>query len=341
MPHNYFYPEILCAAARLKAAARNNDGMAAVIFALAFLPAMLFMGGGIDFMRVSRARAELQQALDVATLAAAADSKSAQSYLKTNDANGALLSKVSASWVTNPDGSVSGTATGQMTTAFLRLAHVDSITVTAASTATRVTAHTPSTAIFTLTGAYGWYWKEVDLYTHTVGASNDTLIASYFYQPVDLGGQNGRGTGITTAAFLQGGAMVSGPIDTQISLGQNYDNAYLTMTVYSDGCGPEMAPSTLQSGSTTKYACVASGTKSGRKTYTKATTPVIYSTANAAQSRNLFVNGVNMYSPQKPPSISQILPCPANGVASITNTHAWEDTPYAGSLNTAGLFSSQ
>ncbi len=185
-------------------------------------------------------------------------------------------------------------------------------------------------------------WKQVNLYVHTAGASSDTLLASYVYQPVDLSYESGRGDGTTTATFLSGGSMVAGPVNTPITLGSNYDNAYLTMTVYSDGCGPNYAPETSQSGSTTNYTCVLSGTTvttgSGRNqtttTYTKTTSPVVYSTTNATQSRNLFVNGVNMYSTSTPPSIMQLLPCPPQGTASLTSTHAWEDTPYAGSLNT-------
>ncbi len=318
---------------------RKDDGVVAVLFALALLPIMLFVGAGVDFMRVDRARSELQQALDTATLAATANQSTAATINITNQVNASLLQNATASWEKNADGSITGTADAQVPTTFLQLAHLDSIAIRATATATNQTARTPSTVIFTLTGAYGWYWKEVDLYVHTVGASSDTLLASYVYQPVDLGAQSGRGTGTTTAQFLSGGDMVSGPVNTSISLGSNYDNAYLTMTVYTDGCGPGMAPTTSQSSSTRNYACVESGKKVSRKTYTKTATPVVYSTSDAAQSRNLFVNGVNMYSTTTAPSIMQLLPC-AKGETTATNTHAWEDTPYDGSL-TGGSWSNQ
>lgn len=323
-----------------KAILRDKRGTVAVFFAVAAMPILVVLGGGIDFMQVTRARSLLQQALDTATLAATSNTAAANTLLNTNDSSGALFSNISVSWTNNSDGSVTGTATGQVRTTFLQLVHLPSIPITVSSTAAKTSAQTPSSVIFTLTGAYGWYWKEVDLYTHTVGASSDTLVASYIYQPIDLSDQSGRGTGTTTATFLSGGSMVAGQINTQISLGSNYDNAYLTMTVYSDGCGPGMAPTTPQSGSTTNYTCVMTGTKQGRTTYTKTATPVVYSTTNAAQSRNLFVNGVNMYSTSVPPSITRVLPCPASGVSSVTNTHAWEDTPYSGSLNT-GSWSQQ
>lgn len=323
---------------------REDDGVVAVLFALVLLPIMLFVGAGVDFLRVDRAQSELQQALDTATLAATTNQSNAATINITNQPNTSLLQNATASWTKNADGSITGTANAQVPTTFLQLAHLNSITVRASATATNQTARTPSTVIFTLTGAYGWYWKEIDLYVHTVGASKDTLLASYFYQPVDLSAQGGRGTGTTTAQFLSGGAMVSGPVNTSVSPGSNYDNAYLTMTVYTDGCGPGMAPTTSQSGSTTTYSCVASGTKVqtsrySSTTYTKTATPVVYSTSNAAQSRNLFVNGVNMYSTTTAPSIMQILPC-ANGQTTATNTHAWEDTPYSGSL-TGGSWSNQ
>ncbi|KAF2990914.1 hypothetical protein MJC1_02012 [Methylocystis sp. MJC1] len=322
-----------------RAAAREDDGMVAVLFGLTLLPIMLFVGAGIDFMRVGRARSELQQALDAATLAATTNVANAPTILSTNQPDASLLKSATVSWTKNVDGSITGAANAKVPTTFLQLAHLDSISISASSTATNQTARTASDVNFTLTGAYGWYWKEIDLYVHTAGASKDTIVASYFYQPVDLSAQGGRGTGTTTAQFLSGGAMVAGPVNTSISLGSNYDNAYLTMTVYSDGCGPGMAPTTSQSGSTTNYKCVASGTKISRTTYTKTAAPVIYSTSNANQSRNLFVNGVNMYSTTTAPSIVQLLPC-AKGATTATNTHAWEDTPYNGSL-TGGSWSNQ
>ncbi|WP_162009731.1 TadE/TadG family type IV pilus assembly protein [Methylocystis heyeri] len=301
-----------------------------IMFALALLPVLLTIGGAVDYMRVGRAKSQLQQALDAATLAAATGNTGASALMRTNDTAGSLLSNVSVSWTNNSDGSVTGTATALVPTSFMKLAQINSISVGATATASIGSPQTASNVSFSLTAAYGWYWKQVDIYIHNVGTTGDTKLASYIYQPVNQSALSGRGTGSTTAQFLSGGAMVAGAINSAVTMGSAYDKAYLTMTVYSDGCGPGM----VNSSSNSIVSCVSSGTKINGTTYTKTATPVIYSTADATQSRNLFVNGVNMYSPKAAPKIMQILPCAISGTATTTNTHAWEDTPYSGSINT-------
>jgi Flp pilus assembly protein TadG len=315
---------------------RDESGAVIIMFAVALLPVLLTIGGAVDYMRVGRAKSQLQQALDAATLAAATGNTGASALMRTNDTAGSLLSNVTVSWTNNPDGSVTGTATAQVPTTFLKLATLSSISVGATATASIGSPQTASTVSFSLTGAYGWYWKQVDIYIHNVGTTGDTKLASYVYQPTNLNGQSGRGTGTTTAQFFSGSAMVAGAINSAVAMGSNYDKAYLTMTVYSDSCGPGM----VNTSSSSVVSCVASGTKINGTTYTKTATPVIYSTADPTQSRNLFVNGINMYSPKVAPKIMQVLPCPASGTASVTNTHAWEDTPYSGSINT-GSWSTQ
>jgi Flp pilus assembly protein TadG len=312
---------------------KDEGGAVMLMFAFALIPVLLTIGGSIDYLRAERARSQLQQALDSATIAAAAGSTSNAALMQTNDAGGGLITNVSVSWKKNSDGSVTGNATAQVPTSFLHLANMASMSVAATSTASVGSPQTASSVNFTLTGAYGWYWKEVDIFIHTVGASSDTKLASYIYQPTDLSGQSGRGTGTTTAQFLTGGVMVAGAINSTVSLGSNYDNAYLVMTVYSDSCGPGQV-NTSSGSNPNIVTCAASGTKISGKTYTKTATPVLYSTSNISQSRNLFVNNKNMYSATKAPTISQTIPCPASGTATASNTHAWEDTPYSGSLNT-------
>ena len=57
---------------------KNEDGAVAIVFALALLPLMGLAGVALDYSRASMQRAELQGALDAASLSAAkaADGKS-------------------------------------------------------------------------------------------------------------------------------------------------------------------------------------------------------------------------------------------------------------------------
>jgi Flp pilus assembly protein TadG len=325
----------------------NESGNVTIIFGFALVPLLLLLGGVADYARATRARGALQQAIDSATLAATSNMTRANILMQT-ELQKSIITGVSATFTKNADGSVTGTATGSVASTILQLANVKSFPIGATSTASSPIS-TPSSVEFTLTGAYGWYWKEVSLYVHTIGATSDTLLASYTYQPVDLSYGGSRGDGTVTAQFQNGNTMAPGPVTTPVSLGSNYDNAYMTMTVYSDGCAPGYAPQTAQASSTTNYTCVASGTSvttgTGKHktttTYTKTATPVVYSTKSATTSHNLFVNGVDLPL-NVTPTIFSVLPCGPTPGTAATVTHAWEDTPYNASVgNAAGTWSQQ
>ena len=323
---------------------REESGSVVMTFSLSLLAVMTLIGAAIDYSRLVGTTAKLQAAVDGAMLAAVKAPVSTRASVANSMLQSALSgSGIAASWSTPPtlnaDGSLSGQATGTVKTALLGLANISQMSTTASATVkiATVSSSTPSSVVFTLTGAYGWYWKQVDLYVHQPGASSNTLVASYFYQPVNLGYSNGRGNGTVTAQFLTGGVMVANAITTPVSLGSNYDNVFMQMTVYSDGCGPGMAPTTSQSTTTTNYNCVASGSRlqTGTNrygqptytTYTKTTTPVVYSTSDPSTAHNLFIGNPEVDLPNNAvPSIFTLLPC------GQTVQHAWEDTPWANPL---------
>ncbi|MCB1536447.1 MAG: hypothetical protein KDJ44_17480 [Rhodoblastus sp.] len=295
--------------------------------------ATMLAGASIDYGRSISMKQKLQAAVDAALLAAIQAPAAERGAVATHILNASLSATgISASWTqpptTNADGSLTGTAQGRLSTVFMQIARIDTMTASASTTVDMPSAQTASNVTFVLTGGYGWWWKRVDLYVHAVGATSDTLLASYVYQPVTLSAQNGRGTGTTTANFAFGGGMVAGPVDSPVSMGSSYDNAYLKMTVYSDGCGPGMAGYATTSGSVTTQNCVASGTsvqtgvnRYGQPTYTtytKTASPVAYGTNDASTARYLFVNGVQLPA-NSTPSIFTLLPC------NQTSTHAWED----------------
>lgn len=311
----------------------NERGSISVAFALSGLVATLLVGASIDYGRSVGMQQKLQAAVDAAMLAALQASAANRTNVATQVLNASLAnSGITASWTSGPtvnsDGSLSGTAQGTAPTYFMKIARINSVSETASSTVEYPASQTASSVTFTLTGAYGWWWKKVDLYIHTAGASSDTLLASYVYQPFTLSALAGRGTGTTTATFLSAGSMVSGAVSTPVNMGSSYDNAYVKMTVYTDGCGPGMAGYTNQNNATTVQYCIASGTRvqTGTNrygqptytTYTKTASPVIYSTNDPTTAQYLFVNGVQLPTGSTP-SIFTLLPC------SQTSTHAWED----------------
>ncbi len=247
-----------------------------------------------------------------------------------------------------------------------------SVTLTVSSTAEAVSgsSQAPSSATFNMTGASGYYWKQVDVYIHNAGASSDTDLASYVYQPTN----ESNYTGTLSASILSGTQMVAGTVGQLVSLGNAYDTAYMTMTVYSDGCGPGMAPDTTQA--STSFSCVATGTQvqSGTQqvctevptggynrrgqpeytqqcvseptytTMTKTATPVVYSTKNATQIKNLFVQSptntsATQQNTELTTSHSLVSLLPACGQLSETSKWSWEDTPYNTSdITTSGTY---
>ena len=335
---------------------RDTSGSMGLIFALAAAAAAFSLGAAIDYSRAVGGRARLQAAVDQAMLAAAQAPAAQRASRAATILQASLASSgISASWTTspsaNPDGSISGSVTATMPTTSLSLARISQMTMKASATAkmAQQTVASPANLAFTLTGASGWYWKEVDLYIHQPGDQNDTLVAAYFYQPTNL--FNG-GTGTVSALFNTGpnGTMVSDSVNKTVSLGSTYDKAYLVMKAYTDGCAPGYAPkysdvfsnsnewnpfTCLAVGSTwdsssTRWVCSngSCGYQTTTVTHTvgaKTGSLLTYSTDDAATAHNLFVNGTELPDNVKPNFFS-LFQC------GQTTTHDWEDTTWANPL---------
>lgn len=311
---------------RMKRFASEASGTVAVTFAAVTLPTMFLIGAAIDYSRVGPGSTQIQTALDSALLAGViappgSQIATAQAAFATQTA--LATGNFTASFTLNDDNSLSGTASGSVPTAFMGITRLRSLSVAASGKATPP--QTPSIVVFQLTAAYGYYWKSVELYIHKPGDSADTLMASYVYQPVDMTGGGGNGTGTTTATFNVNGVMTSNAVTTPVNIGSAYDNIYLKMTVYSDGCGAGMAPNPNypQTGYQKNFQCVTSGTKVNGSKVTKSASPVYYSTNNATTAHNLFIGTPSVALPNnKVPNIFTLIPC------NKTIQHAWEDTPY-------------
>lgn len=120
---------------------RDAKGAVAVIFALALIPVIALVGAAIDYARASKAKTQLQAALDAATLAAAlklgptftyADRQSAaEGALNANLSTSALESVVATvldvDTATGPGVAIE--ATGTLPTSAIRVVGVDSLTI--------------------------------------------------------------------------------------------------------------------------------------------------------------------------------------------------------------------
>ena len=330
---------------------RDARGNVAVMFVLAALPVMFVVGAAVDYNRTGPATANLQAALDSALLAGVmANGTQVATAQKQFAAAVATepFQNASASFTLNADKTLSGAASAAVKTSVMAIANYSTMPINAAGAAQPgQPRQTPSVVSFTLTGAYGWYWKEVDLYVRHPGDESDTLEASYTYQPTDTSGEDGRGTGTTSAQFNVNGVMTPNAISTPVTLGDSYNKVYLKMTVYSDGCGPKMAAPVPLGSNETNFTCVQADvpieTGVNRRdrpryaTYEKTAGPAYYSTDDPSTAHNLFIGDPEIDLPDDAkPDIFALIPCGA------TVQHSWEDTPWGdprpGSWSTQDIF---
>ncbi|MBV8922224.1 TadE/TadG family type IV pilus assembly protein [Bradyrhizobium sp.] len=117
-----------------------RDGNLAVIFALATIPVIGAIGAAVDLSKASDVKTQLQSSLDAAVLAGVAQPTSNQISTASSVFNGDFVGKfgtaATTSFVQNADKSLSGTASSSVSTSFLTVLGMSSMTVTAAATAT-------------------------------------------------------------------------------------------------------------------------------------------------------------------------------------------------------------
>lgn len=131
---------------RLANLPRETSGAVGVIFGLAVLPLLLMIGAAIDMERATQAKSRLQEAVDAGALAAVAKtSLTASARLQLAKSNilsnlGAMSNLVASNNITATESttggfSVSVIASASVPTSVMKLAHINTLTVTAKATA--------------------------------------------------------------------------------------------------------------------------------------------------------------------------------------------------------------
>ena len=244
---------------------RHEGAAFAPIFALVVLSLGLASAFALEYTHFHRARTDLQDAVDSAALSIAQTAygttgtptgsqyQAAATTVVQAEAPGATVTEIHTCGSTGSDCSTSTAGTlvaGQVfvkasasrEVLFASLLPTMARTITASAVAQ--TGVSPTEATLTMRGAKGWYWKKVELYKHVAGASSDTLLGTWVYQPKNL--NNSEGTSELTAYQLTpyvapgvgGPGTFSGPT-AAIALGSNYDKIYLKLTVSKGFCGPD------------------------------------------------------------------------------------------------------
>lgn len=280
----------------------SDDGNVALIFAAAIVPIMALFAAAVDYGRAASVRTRLQASVDAAALAAASvPTDQRQSVGASYVAAAMQRNDITSTFVTNPDGTLSASANVSVATNVSGVMGINSILVGASAQIGNIPLP-PIQMTFTAISAQGAYWKQIDLMVRKPGASTDTTLASYVYQPTSWVNY----TGTLTAQYDNGsGALVAGALGKQMTLPENYSKLYLRMTVYSDGCGPGRVQAYDSTAS--NFKCAASGSTytttvpQGRSMVTvtntypsKTAQAVIYTTdpdvaSSRATAHNLFV----------------------------------------------------
>ncbi|MBK9081665.1 MAG: hypothetical protein IPL88_06080 [Rhizobiales bacterium] len=213
--------------------ARGNVGM---LFAISVVPLVFGVGAAVDYAHATALKGQLQGMVDAVALSTvvlpAAQRDAAADTALTARVNASELDVVAKSWASAPDGTFTATVAASTPTAFMKLIGVATLTLNARAVA-KPPPPAPLTATFTTTGAQGWYWKSVTVWTHAPGAASDRLIASYTFQPTYFDQPSPRGTGNV-------GTITSNP-SASVTF-QAYDRLYLRMSVRGNGCPPNEAP---------------------------------------------------------------------------------------------------
>ena len=131
--------------------AHDKGGNIAVLFAIAALPMVIFVGAAVDFTRASAARTAMQSALDSTSLMVSKDiasgvitsaqvSSKALAYFNAlyanKDATGAAITATYNATNGSGTSSVSVTGTAQVPTAFMKVAGYSQLDINSASTST-------------------------------------------------------------------------------------------------------------------------------------------------------------------------------------------------------------
>jgi Flp pilus assembly protein TadG len=114
----------------------GRGGNVAIIFGLAFLPMMMMLGATVDYSRATITKSRLQQAIDAAVLAGGVDQTASRdaTALRVFTTNlgsqyGSQYSGATATFSVEANGNYSGAASASVPTAFMKIAHVDTIAV--------------------------------------------------------------------------------------------------------------------------------------------------------------------------------------------------------------------
>jgi Flp pilus assembly protein TadG len=170
-----------CSWSRLRDDCRGN---VAVIFAILMIPFLVAGGAAVDFTRGSMAKAQLQAALDAAVLAGVVAANDAEQSVGTGmfqgNFSGSPVNLTALTFTRNADGSVTGKASGALSTGILSAIGVRSISLQASATA-KVGASRIKSVTFTPTKAKGWYAKDVFIFTRDASGTITQMTRAISY----------------------------------------------------------------------------------------------------------------------------------------------------------------
>ncbi|MCL2713928.1 MAG: pilus assembly protein TadG-related protein [Alphaproteobacteria bacterium] len=224
---------------RFSALRRCESGSVLTTFAVTTVALLILLAVAIDFSRWNSERAALQSALDSTVLAAVKAGQTnvtyANSFFKasvqgTTAEN--LIDAIPTLACDTKDSTFSCTANGTVPTmtvgAFTGIKKLPLNVVAAAGAGG--SSQQPNKLKFTVSRVKGWYWKKVTVNLRIRGVWTEK--ASIVYQPTDRM-DNGFGDTRQTADGKTALCSMDCP---QIDLGTDYDSAYLSMKVWTDGC---------------------------------------------------------------------------------------------------------
>lgn len=185
---------------RWKAFPQDNGGNYAIIFSVLLTTLLVAAGAGIDGVETVTVRSDIQNAMDSAVIAAAAngdtlDTDYATKFFLSNlptastntdadiDSNN-RINISSVSFTTDSDGNIVGTARATLKTTILGLAGIPTVNLTIKAKSAGSVEQKIESATFKIKSAQGAYDKDIYFFTRDSEGNvvDETLILEYDYQ---------------------------------------------------------------------------------------------------------------------------------------------------------------
>lgn len=301
----------------------SEDASLVPAFALSALPLFAVLGLSVDYTSGVNSKAEMQNALDAATLAIttlptdttlAKRQEALQAFYDANRGDGTATLN---SFTVDLDGTsrAQSSASFNMPTNFMRLATINTVTINVKSAATKTPALVEAT--FKIDKASGYWNKKMTLFGTAFGQTTEKALMLIDYKYNGGGGTKGYGTTVVYTPDNLGKLTVVQQTQTCVTSAYNSWSNPLKPGAFVDGDKQVLCTTTPANG-TGAVIDVKTMEKLYLQMDVPSGNPKVLKSNDPATSNRLYLDGVEVET-GKTVDIFRAVPC------GNTSSQAWED----------------